>query len=261
MALQTGAPGADQPHKPHAPPCRLRAAGARCKTKKRMHTQIRCIRFFLLIFFLFMLFFYFGRTHCGRYAQENTFFAFCTRRKRLRSSPSAESPASRKYIVWMPSAPTMKPPRFCIKIVLTAFAALITPSAVETEFSRTMPRTTLSMIIINSVEPTAFRRSIDKNASHALDEKPYSRNCSSITAKPAAVSARPEKRSINRLENKMTGSSTSVLSESAVPTKPVESPSSCSRIGLYVMLRFDMPEKTSAIAAKSRNIGFDKNES
>lgn len=58
----------------------------------------------------------------------------------------------------------------------------------------------------------------------------------------------------------MTGSSTIVLKNSTVPTAPVGMPSSCNKIGLYVMLRFEQPEKINPMMTNKMYIGAQRNE-
>ena len=97
-------------------------------------------------------------------------------------------------------------------------------------------------------------------ATNAFGAVAYSKNCATIIANAKSISVRPEKRSINLYENKMTGSSTIVLKNSTVPTAPVGMPSSCNKMGLYVMLRFEQPEKINSMMTNKMYIGAQRNE-
>lgn len=164
--------------------------------------------------------------HVGNFAKlrgnfyENTFSVFCTRRNSVRIMPSIIRPAMAKYKMRILVFSTRMPPRFCIKMALIASVALITPSAVETERTCTTPRTIFNKIIPNSVEPIARKTSMVTTATNAFGAVAYSKNCATIIANAKSISVRPEKRSINLYENKMTGSSTIVLKNSTVPTAP-----------------------------------------
>ena len=174
--------------------------------------------------------------------------------------PSIIRPAMAKYKMRILVFSTRMPPRFCIKMALIASVALITPSAVETERTCTTPRTIFNKIIPNSVEPIARKTSMVTTATNAFGAVAYSKNCATIIANAKSISVRPEKRSINLYENKMTGSSTIVLKNSTVPTAPVGMPSSCNKMGLYVILRFEQPEKTNPMMTNKMYIGAQRNE-
>lgn len=174
--------------------------------------------------------------------------------------PSIIRPAMAKYKMRILVFSTRIPPRFCIKMALIASVALITPSAVETERTCTTPRTIFNKIIPNSVEPIARKTSMVTTATNAFGAVAYSKNCATIIANAKSISVRPEKRSINLYENKMTGSSTIVLKNSTVPTAPVGMPSSCNKMGLYVILRFEQPEKTNPMMTNKMYIGAQRNE-
>lgn len=65
-----------------------------------------------------------------------------------------------------------------------------------------------------------------------------------------------EKRSINLLENKITGISTKVPIESAVPTAPVGTPKSFSNKGRKALLMLEQPITRKVMAMYKRNCGW-----
>ena len=127
-------------------------------------------------------------------------------------------------MVPMLHSPASQPHTFCMTMPARLFTAPTTASPVVVRPAGTRQRTIFRVSIMYRVEVTAFKSTTTAITNHADFDRPYTENWTMAITNTSAVSTFPESLSMNLLENRNRGISTTVLMDSTVPTMPVGSP-------------------------------------